>query len=173
MQGWKWIFSFLNKLLEREKKVVHAWYIIIWVVENETSFQKILTKSHFGICRYLQKRWSFWCDDQHYKNRETPHHTKCNWGTLFTLIWSLFKLHYGAHSFHCPQGSNSHWVIIIANPLTPKGDSLVTSPYNIHTLFLKGWWEYSILSGRSCYLDLTLNSLSQFTRKCVEARREN
>ena len=137
-------------------------------------FSKNINQITFLVfCRYLQKRWSFWCDDRHYKNRETPHHTKCNWGTLFALIWSLFKLHYGAHSFHCPQGSYSHWLVIIANPLTPSGDLLVTSPYNIHTLFSKGWREYSILSGRSCYLDLTLNSLNQFTRKCVEARREN
>ena len=34
-------------------------------------------------------------------------------------------------------------------------------------------WEYSNLSGRSCYLDLTPNSHTWFTRIYVAAREEN
>ena len=34
-------------------------------------------------------------------------------------------------------------------------------------------WEYSDLSGRSCYLDLASNSYNWSTRKCEAAREEN
>ena len=39
------------------------------------------------------------------------------------------------------------------------------------TLLLQKW-EYSNLSGKSCYLDVTPNSPNQFERECQTARRE-
>ena len=46
-------------------------------------------------------------------------------------------------------------------------------PYDAHTLSSKGLLEYSNLSERSCNLDLTPNSLNQFTKKRVAARGES
>ena len=71
----------------------------------------------------------------------------------------LIKWPLGSGLNHC---SYDHYCLV-HNPWTPI-------PINCPA---KRWWENSNLSGRSCYLDLTLNSLNWFTRKCAAARGEN
>ena len=62
---------------------------------------------------------------------------------------------------------------IAFNPLTPRSDEHVTSPYNILTSPAKSLWEYSNLSIRSQYLDLTPSSHIWGTGKFVAAIEEN
>ena len=59
----------------------------------------------------------------------------------------------------------------MVDPLTLRSD--VTSPSNNHTLSNKQVIRIHKLIKLSCYLDLTPNSCSYFTRKCVAARGEN
>ena len=54
----------------------------------------------------------------------------------------------------------------LVNPLTPKSDQPVTSPYNIHTLSSKQVMRILKII-RQSYLDLTQYVRCQFTRKCV------
>ena len=62
---------------------------------------------------------------------------------------------------------------IAFNPLTPRNDEHVSSPYNILMFPAKRLWEYSNLSIRSQYLDLTPSSHIWSTRKFVAAIGKN
>ena len=62
---------------------------------------------------------------------------------------------------------------MILNPLTPRRDEHVTSPYNNPTVSSKQVMRIFIYQLDFCYPHLTSNSRNSFTRKSVTAREEN
>ena len=79
--------------------------------------------------------------------------------TIKSKIWKHgLKVEILKQTFNSQNWLTCKYIIIIYNKLGHPAEEK---------------WEYSKLSGKSCYLDLTPNSRNLFTRKCVAARGEN
>ena len=59
---------------------------------------------------------------------------------------------------------------VSVNPLTPKSDQYITSPYNFNTLSSRQVMRIKKLSTRGCCLDITPNSQEYATKKCMALR---
>ena len=150
-----WIKLFVNSMqfnltmlkFDYFNKISRSIYQSIYSVCKQNLF---LPHSNWMLCMQTLNKWvgvaQKWQAD-------------LRWVALQTLISNSYGQDLNRNSplaFHLPEVIN--WLLL---PM-------------IYTYYpANSKWEYSNLSGRSCYLDPTPNSCNQFIRKCVSARGEN